>query len=429
MNRRSPIGQPERIRIALSDDASGSIPLSLPRRRVWPAGIFTGIFFLVMTSISWGAISSIHRSAVHDFSDLGIILFSSFWVLGWSAGALFFGALTVLLLFYRESALIQGDRLVVGPRLGPIRIRAEYELVKIRDVHVESAAAKNGVAMARVRFGYRGGTTGLGDAMPLPRAEHLVRMLEHARATVATIATTSATQEEDAAGLSKPFEPPSAAVDTDAPPFSWAAPSMISLVAANAIPLAGVLLFHWDLGQLLLLFWAESAVIGFYNLLKLIVVAKWGALFIGPFFAGHYGGFMAGHLLFIYVLFIKGAEGGVSGEPVTTTLRSLFAPLWVALLAMFISHGLSFFLNFIGRKEYRTANVGTLMAAPYGRIVMMHVTIIAGGWIIMMLGSPLPALALLVVLKTAADFRAHRKEHGSGPAMLAARRGASASAS
>ena len=51
------------------------------------------------------------------------------------------------------------------------------------------------------------------------------------------------------------------------------------------------------------------------------------------------------------------------------------------------------------------------MSAPYNRIVVMQLTVIFGGWIIMLLKNPVPALVLLVAIKTVVDFRAHRKEH------------------
>jgi len=50
------------------------------------------------------------------------------------------------------------------------------------------------------------------------------------------------------------------------------------------------------------------------------------------------------------------------------------------------------------------------MGQPYGRVVVLHMTVLFGGWIVMTLGSPLAALVLLVVLKTAADLRAHKAE-------------------
>lgn len=57
--------------------------------------------------------------------------------------------------------------------------------------------------------------------------------------------------------------------------------------------------------------------------------------------------------------------------------------------------------------------MNALMVAPYNRIVVMQLALIFGGWIVMLLKSPVPALALLILFKTALDFTAHRKEHSA----------------
>jgi hypothetical protein len=51
------------------------------------------------------------------------------------------------------------------------------------------------------------------------------------------------------------------------------------------------------------------------------------------------------------------------------------------------------------------------MIGPYKRIVVMHFTILVGGALVMLLDTPLPALVLLVLLKTAVDSHLHRREH------------------
>lgn len=51
------------------------------------------------------------------------------------------------------------------------------------------------------------------------------------------------------------------------------------------------------------------------------------------------------------------------------------------------------------------------MTAPYNRIMIMHLTLIFGGWIVLLVGMPAGALVVLLLLKTAADLRAHRNEH------------------
>ena len=51
------------------------------------------------------------------------------------------------------------------------------------------------------------------------------------------------------------------------------------------------------------------------------------------------------------------------------------------------------------------------MGAPYARVVVMHVAIIAGGFLTMVFGSPAALLFVLVVLKTIIDVELHLREH------------------
>ena len=76
-----------------------------------------------------------------------------------------------------------------------------------------------------------------------------------------------------------------------------------------------------------------------------------------------------------------------------------------------MSHGVSFFTNFLGRREYLAVTPQQQMGEPYSRVVVLHVTILGGGFLLAILGTPVMALALLVLLKTAIDVRAHLKEH------------------
>ncbi|MGB5472802.1 MAG: DUF6498-containing protein, partial [Gammaproteobacteria bacterium] len=184
--------------------------------------------------------------------------------------------------------------------------------------------------------------------------------------------------------------------------------SMLVLVAANLVPVIGVLLYGWDLGKLMVLFWAESGIIGLYNLLKMAVVQRWVVLFTGPLFVGHFGAFMAVHFLFVYELFVS---RNTSVDSSLAEVGQYLFVLWPALLALLLSHGLSFFYNFIGRGEYRNKRMREQMGEPYGRVMIMHVTVIIGGGLSLVLGNPAAALLLLVALKVAADITAHRRQH------------------
>lgn len=401
--------QPERFRISFRDEAGG-IALPLPSRRMWPVGIFFGVVFAIFAGIAWSQMTSISGHEIRSVFDLAFILFQGFWVLGWSVGVFILGALTVLFFFYRESARITGERLIYTPRLGPLRLITEYDLAKIRNLRLERATGPLADAV-RIRFDYGDGSSGLGDAMPRTEAEKLIAVIREAGGAL-RLEADEITRPPDPQTSHAPAQVRATAPSPREPPLpSLISPSTLALIGANLIPLAGVLLLDWKLGNVMVLYWAESAVIGFWNVIKLAVVGKWTALLAAPFFVGHFGGFMAGHFLFIYYFFVRGIDAAGPEPEVWTALLDLFEPLWPALAALFVSHGVSFFTNYLGQREYLGMDLKTQMGEPYKRIIVMHLTIIFGGFLTLLLRTPAAALLVLIALKTAADLRAHHKEH------------------
>jgi Family of unknown function (DUF6498) len=403
--------RPERIRVRLrDDDGEGATPLELPARRMWPVSLILGVMFAMFAAVWWSVLTRMTSHSVRGVFDLMFVLFEGFWLLGWSVGVAILGSLTVLFLFYGESARLQQGRLVHVLRLGPLKIIFDYDLARVRNVRLEKAGGEGNV---RIRFDYRDGSDGIGDVMPRSDAQRLVDSIQSASAAAGSMPDPAPAPE----ARGEPAPAPVRALDQPAPPpldrpaASPAYPSSLALIIANLIPLAGVLFFGWDLAAVMILFWAESAVIAFYTMLKMAIVGKLAAIVAVPFFLGHFGGFMAGHFLFIYSFFVRGIEAAGPEPGAREALLGVFIPIWPSLAALFISHGVSFFTNFVGRREYASATVKGLMAAPYNRIVVMHIAIIFGGWIVMLLKNPVPALALFVLLKTAMDLTAHRKEH------------------
>lgn len=199
--------------------------------------------------------------------------------------------------------------------------------------------------------------------------------------------------------------------------------SALALVAANLVPVYGVLALGWKVAPIMVFFWAENLVVGLFNVLKIAraqgSVAGSGTTINGKpvtqdsrramilFFIVHYGLFTLGHGAFVAVLFRPAA-----------VLREL----GLALLFLAASHGVSYRRNFIGRGEYRQASFVSLFWQPYARIIVMHLVILVGGALAQAAGSPLPALLLLVGLKTLIDLGAHWLERkkfsvrfGGGP--------------
>jgi hypothetical protein len=237
-----------------------------------------------------------------------------------------------------------------------------------------------------------------------------------------------------------------------------------ALVLANLMPLGGVLLLGWDPGALLFVYWLESAVVGFFNVIKMAQAegpipgagphgagagveedagqssvqgssaasgalagviqavqhaaraqrpqspgapapaAPLGqALFAAAkvplilFFLVHYGIFMTVHLVFLLSFF---------------SLPRLPVVQWLlTTLLLFTSHGISYLVYFVGRGESRLISPSEQMARPYGRIVVMHLTIIFGGMVLQALHAPSLVLALLVSLKILFDLVAHFRSH------------------
>jgi hypothetical protein len=206
---------------------------------------------------------------------------------------------------------------------------------------------------------------------------------------------------------------------------------VLALLIANAIPLFGVLFLGWDAFSIVLLYWAENLVIGFYNVLKIALVKvehpsqHLGKLFFIPFFILHFGGFTAGHGFFVLALFKK--EGGevLSGmswpgflvflELLIKVISQVYSliplDLKYAFLALFFSHGVSFVTNYLMKKEYTKEKVNSLMGRPYARIFVLHVAIIFGGFLTMALNLPAAILFVLVILKTVLDVTLHLREH------------------
>ncbi|MHC4758884.1 MAG: DUF6498-containing protein [Planctomycetota bacterium] len=212
----------------------------------------------------------------------------------------------------------------------------------------------------------------------------------------------------------------------------WLNLPVIALIGANIIPVWGVLYLDWDAFYIVLLYWAENLVVGFYNILKMAMVSKNGVIvniskiFPIVFFMFHYGMFTAVHGGFVLTFFQKTEHANIMGREswpcffaflqiLFDVIRNVYliipANMKYAVLALFVSHGISFGYNYIYKKEYITARIETLMAQPYGRVVVMHIAIILGAFLTEYMGSPIAVLLVLVVLKIIIDVKFHLKEH------------------
>ena len=390
-----------------------------PLRRHWPAILFLLVFDVIflLPAIGTGREALQLWGAPEDLFSLVAALFTTFWLLGWSMAPLVMTAILLAMLFGREVVRVRPGLVQISLGLPLFSLQAQYEAAAIRNLRLEHPAAKSGTSWrgSHAAFAYGNQSVEFGSALA-QRDVDLIRGRIEAAAGVRLGQGEAAPGE--GAGLSAAASswPGAATVAGDkraverAP--GWQSPSVLALVAANLVVLAGALFYQWDLGRVLVLYWAESAIIGFFNLCKIGVVGRWAALLAGPFFAGHFGGFMAAHFLFLHAFFVQGPSG-FSGSTDLQEVAALFAGLWPALLVLFCSHAFSFFYNFLGRKEYEGRTVGQQMHEPYSRIVFMHLVLIFGGALVMVLGDATPVLLAIICVKIAVDVRAHLRQRAA----------------
>lgn len=234
------------------------------------------------------------------------------------------------------------------------------------------------------------------------------------------------------------------------------------LVVANLMPLAGALLLRWETGEVLFVYWLESTVVGFFNVVKMAqaegsgrevdkvdlgrlakvrlstqarstasgenfagyqkvaeakLVEQQHGLTAPPEFEQHAAPTISllakvPLILFFlvhYGLFMAGYAifliefFGLPTLPVGQML--------LTTLLLFTSHGISYLIYFLGREEYRMVSPGVQMARPYGRIFLMHFMILIGGILIQAFLALQLLLALLVALKILFDLVAHFRSH------------------
>lgn len=433
-----PLAPRLRVGLRLHTGRPGSSFFRLPLQRSLLMILISGAF-LVVFCIPYFTVGGLARSSGDSLFDVVATLFSLFWLLGWSVGVLFLLALFLVSAFGTETLQLRPGWLTLRFEVLRLGIGADFRADRIGRLHWQLATGAGGNqqrsgeagAAAAVEqhppdgaepgtahswrgdhlvFDYAGQPVRVGSGLTESQARQIIRqvqtlVIEASPDFPEPVAEFEPAARVDAQRAAAPLASPLPDV---APDGGLQATSTRVLLLANLIPLIGVLLADWRIGDIMLLFWAESAIIGLFNLLKMWVIGRWSVLLLGPFFLGHFGGFMAGHLLFIYALFLSGPDGL---DPSAGEVAADFVQLWPALLGLLVSHGVSFRSNFLARREYLGTSLREQMHAPYRRIVIMHLTIIFGGFLTMAFAAPVLALVLLIALKTLVDARAHIGEH------------------
>lgn len=221
-------------------------------------------------------------------------------------------------------------------------------------------------------------------------------------------------------------EPFDAENDTRSRMIGKAGLGALSLLAANAGVIYLFFYFGLTLSQLVIIYWWESLWIGIFCALKLITASMIGdpygnrwievsggsAVLISILAIGMVSAEFA--ILFIFLgLAIVSAMNTLTGVPIEDVMITEIGLLFSVSLLYFAGHGLSFIVNFLVLREFKTARAGTLLFLPFKRCAAL----LAAAGIAFVVASALPGLAgtslfaiVLIILKLLWDYRLHIKE-------------------
>jgi len=184
--------------------------------------------------------------------------------------------------------------------------------------------------------------------------------------------------------------------------------TLLAVVAAVA-PMLGVFLWGWSLQAVVLIYWIENVIIGFWQVVKMILAGVGkakeegtgtlpNALFMMCFFIVHYGGFCFGHGQFVLML----TSGGIAAE--WTSLLEMPRESLLSVVSIFSLRGLGVWQDFVATGEWKRVKPGKLMVEPYRHIFVLHIAIVLGAGLVMAFEGAWPLLALIVLGKLVADL-------------------------
>lgn len=370
------------------------------------------VFAVIGYSTLLDAIQSWQRA--DDLSDLVGALFVTFWLIGWSVGVIGPAIILIVMMFGRQVLLIHSGivEFVLGmPGLGFCIRASASEVTAVSLVeHDDKTFFPDEGLQIKLESSLGDTNTPFGSNMTALDVSQIESAIERNKRLPNNLDALSKGFDQTQNVNFEPLLNTSIGELNQArEPVTLTSNSTLFLIVANLVPILGVFFFAWDLGSTMVLYWAETAIILLFSVLKGIVKNKLIGVFAGVFSIAHAGCFMAIHFLFIWTIFVQQAFGdGSQYDQSTATVFAYLLALWPALLALLVSHAYSLKVNFFDRRDWQEKNA---QEPFYSRIIMMQVTIIIGGGLALIFDEGILALCVLIVMKIAADVSAHLKHH------------------
>jgi hypothetical protein len=166
-----------------------------------------------------------------------------------------------------------------------------------------------------------------------------------------------------------------------------------AIIAANLVPLYGVLFLNWEVNILFLVYCLETVIIGIFNVLKMAIVTHYirgtedniylsknkpvGGWYLILFFIFHYGLFV-----FIQTQIFFHSNNFLNDDHFITGYSNVIMSLGkdgrLVLWIFVLSYTIQTFYSFGLTGQYKTIRLNRLMYQPYTRIFIQQFVVVTG---------------------------------------------------
>ena len=185
-------------------------------------------------------------------------------------------------------------------------------------------------------------------------------------------------------------------------------PAVALMLLVNLAIGADILWSDGGVQTALFVYWLELAVVALFTAAKMPFVHPIGGTLVAGIFVGVCLMMMRGLLVFFGALAVMTTRA--AGETPIQMLEDLVAELPRPILWLVVSHGYSYWRNYLVRGEFRGATLEDLFAGGFVRIALTWIGIIPAALIAVLI-HPGALVGLVIVGKIALDLLAHRGSH------------------
>jgi len=177
------------------------------------------------------------------------------------------------------------------------------------------------------------------------------------------------------------------------------------LIAGNIISVAWVLITGDSWSSILILYCVELFILGFYAMIRFPFIHRLGGTLIMPVFAAIYFSMLQWMLVLAGIVLQAENGGPLFKEELARENYSL--AMAVAAVPLFVSHGISFFVNFVGKRQWERMTIEQNLMRSLVRIMPILLISIPVAIFVLLTGSAFFSILFIVPLKVAWDLVMH----------------------